>query len=160
MISADGHVVTNNHVIENASEIRVVFSDRTRAEARLVGRDPSTDLAVLKIDPRPNMAVATWGDSDKMEPGAWTIAIGSPFGLGGTVTVGVLSARSRDIRSGPYDDFLQTDASINRGNSGGPCSMPLAKSSVSILRFSLPLERISASASPYRLAPRGRLPSN
>jgi len=120
VISADGHVVTNNHVVENASEIQVVFSDKTTASARLVGRDPSTDIAVLKIEPRFSLAVAAWGDSDKMEPGAWTIAIGSPFGLGGTVTVGVLSARSRDIHAGPYDDFLQTDAAINQGNSGGP----------------------------------------
>lgn len=120
VINSDGHIITNNHVIEDASEIRVVFSDQTTVEAKLVGRDPATDIAVLKIEPRPNMTVVTWGDSDKMEPGAWTIAIGSPFGLGGTVTVGVLSARSRDIQSGLYDDFLQTDASINRGNSGGP----------------------------------------
>jgi serine protease Do len=120
IVSTDGHVVTNNHVVENASEIHVVFMDKSTAAAHLVGRDPSTDIAVLKVEPRPNMAVVGWGDSDKMEPGAWTIAIGSPFGLGGTVTVGVLSARSRDIHAGPYDDFLQTDASINRGNSGGP----------------------------------------
>jgi serine protease Do len=119
-ISQDGYVVTNNHVIENASEIHVILSDRTDVPARLVGRDPSTDIAVLKIEPRPDIAAASWGNSDAMEPGAWTIAIGSPFGLGGTVTVGVLSARSRDIRSGPYDDFLQTDAAINQGNSGGP----------------------------------------
>jgi serine protease Do len=120
VISADGHIVTNNHVVENASEIQVVFMDKSTAAARLVGRDPATDIAVLKIEPKPNMAVASWGDSDRMEPGAWTIAIGSPFGLGGTVTVGVLSARSRDIQAGPYDDFLQTDAAINQGNSGGP----------------------------------------
>jgi serine protease Do len=120
VISADGHVVTNNHVIENAQEVQVVFPDKTTASARLVGRDPSTDIAVLKIEPRPNMAVARWGNSDAVEPGAWVIAIGSPFGLGGTVTVGVLSARSRDIQAGLYDDFLQTDASINQGNSGGP----------------------------------------
>jgi serine protease Do len=120
VISAEGHVVTNNHVIENAREVQVVFPDKTTASARLVGRDPSTDIAVLKIEPRPNMAVARWGNSDAVEPGAWVIAIGSPFGLGGTVTVGVLSARSRDIKAGLYDDFLQTDASINQGNSGGP----------------------------------------
>jgi serine protease Do len=120
IISAEGHIVTNNHVVDKASEIHVRFADKTDIAAKLVGRDPSTDIAVLKIEPRPNMAVATWGDSDKMEPGAWTIAIGSPFGLGGTVTVGVLSARARDIQAGPYDDFLQTDASINQGNSGGP----------------------------------------
>ncbi|MCK1579538.1 Do family serine endopeptidase [Bradyrhizobium sp. 168] len=120
IVSPEGHIVTNNHVVDNASEIHVRFADKTDVAAKLVGRDPSTDIAVLKIEPRPNMAVAAWGDSDKMEPGAWTIAIGSPFGLGGTVTVGVLSARARDIQAGPYDDFLQTDASINQGNSGGP----------------------------------------
>lgn len=120
IISPAGHIVTNNHVVDKASEIHVRFTDKTDVPAKLIGRDPSTDIAVLKIEPRPGMAVASWGDSDKMEPGAWTIAIGSPFGLGGTVTVGVLSARSRDIQAGSYDDFLQTDASINQGNSGGP----------------------------------------
>jgi serine protease Do len=120
IVSAEGHIVTNNHVVDRASEIHVRFKDRMDVPAKLIGRDPSTDIAILKIAPRPDMAVATWGDSDKMEPGAWTIAIGSPFGLGGTVTVGVLSARARDIQAGSYDDFLQTDASINQGNSGGP----------------------------------------
>ncbi len=117
----DGHIVTNNHVIADASEIRVVFQDRTSRTARLIGRDPATDIAVLKLDePATDQPALEWGDSEALEPGAWTIAIGSPFGLGGTVTVGVLSARSRDINAGPYDDFLQTDAAINRGNSGGP----------------------------------------
>jgi serine protease Do len=120
VISPEGYIVTNNHVVADATEIHVVFSDKETAPARLIGRDPATDIAVLKVDPRPNMTTTSWGDSDAMQPGAWTIAIGSPFGLGGTVTVGVLSARSRDIQAGPYDDFLQTDASINRGNSGGP----------------------------------------
>ena len=120
IVSPEGHIVTNNHVVDKASEIHVRFTDKTDVPAKLIGRDPSTDIAVLKIEPRPGVAVATWGDSDKMEPGAWTIAIGSPFGLGGTVTVGVLSARARDIQAGSYDDFLQTDASINQGNSGGP----------------------------------------
>lgn len=120
VISPEGYIVTNNHVVADANEIHVVFSDKQTSPARLVGRDPATDIAVLKIDPRPNMTTTAWGDSDAVQPGAWTIAIGSPFGLGGTVTVGVLSARSRDINAGPYDDFLQTDASINRGNSGGP----------------------------------------
>ncbi len=117
----DGHVVTNNHVIDNANEIRVVFQDRSSRIARLIGRDPATDIAVLKLDePVTDIPSLEWGDSESLQPGAWTIAIGSPFGLGGTVTVGVLSARSRDINAGPYDDFLQTDAAINRGNSGGP----------------------------------------
>ncbi|WP_027144378.1 Do family serine endopeptidase [Mesorhizobium sp. WSM3626] len=120
VVSTEGYIVTNNHVVADSTEIRVVFSDKETSPARVVGRDPATDIAVLKVDPRPNMTATAWGDSDAMQPGAWTIAIGSPFGLGGTVTVGVLSARSRDIKAGPYDDFLQTDASINRGNSGGP----------------------------------------
>jgi serine protease Do len=120
VISPEGYIVTNNHVVADATEIHVLFSDKENAPARLIGRDPATDIAVLKVDPRPNMTTTSWGDSDAMQPGAWTIAIGSPFGLGGTVTVGVLSARSRDIQAGPDDDFLQTDASINRGNSGGP----------------------------------------
>jgi serine protease Do len=120
IISQDGYIVTNNHVVEGADEIHVVFNDKTNVPAKLVGRDPSTDIAVLKVDPRPNMTVVQWGNSDAAEPGSWAIAIGSPFGLGGTVTVGVVSARSRDIHAGPYDDFIQTDAAINRGNSGGP----------------------------------------
>lgn len=120
VIRPDGYIITNNHVIENATEIHVIFADRTNVPAQLTGRDPATDVAVLKIDPRPGLQVVSWGNSDAIEPGAWTIAIGSPFGLGGTVTVGVLSARSRDIHAGPLDDFLQTDASINQGNSGGP----------------------------------------
>jgi serine protease Do len=120
VINPEGYIVTNNHVVAEAAEIHVVFSDKETSPARLVGRDPATDIAVLKVDPRPNMAATVWGDSDAVQPGAWTIAIGSPFGLGGSVTVGVLSARSRNIQAGPYDDFLQTDASVNQGNSGGP----------------------------------------
>jgi serine protease Do len=119
-ISDQGHVVTNNHVIEQSENIEVITSDGESHSAKLVGTDPATDIAVLKIDPPSDVAVAQWGDSEAVKPGAWTIAIGSPYGLGGTVTVGVLSARSRDIHSGPYDNFLQTDASINHGNSGGP----------------------------------------
>ena len=119
-VSEDGYIVTNNHVIAEAREIQVMFGDGETHNAELVGADPATDLAVLRIEPDMEVTVAPWGDSDAVRPGAWTIAIGSPFGLGGTVTVGVLSARSRDIRTGPYDDYLQTDAAINRGNSGGP----------------------------------------
>lgn len=120
LISQEGYVVTNNHVIEGASEIEIVLEDGAKRDAELVGTDPATDIAVLKVSDASNIAVASWGDSDAMQPGAWTIAIGSPFGLGGTVTVGVLSATSRVIGAGPYDAFLQTDASINSGNSGGP----------------------------------------
>lgn len=120
LIDDRGYIVTNNHVVERASDIKILAEDGGTQAAELVGTDPATDIAVLKIGQTGDLEAAHWGDSDDMHPGAWTIAIGSPFGLGGTVTVGVLSATSRDIRSGPYDNFLQTDASINRGNSGGP----------------------------------------
>jgi serine protease Do len=120
IIDASGYVVTNNHVINDADEITVILHDNTNLKATLVGRDTKTDLAVLKIDAHEPLTAVTWGDSDTARVGDWVLAIGNPFGLGGTVTAGILSARQRDINSGPYDDFLQTDASINRGNSGGP----------------------------------------
>jgi serine protease Do len=121
VVDAAGFVVTNNHVIAEADEIQVVFNDDRTFEAELVGRDSKTDLALLKIkgDEGPFPAV-TFADSDHVRVGDWIIAIGNPFGLGSTVTAGIISARSRDIRAGPYDDFLQVDAPINRGNSGGP----------------------------------------
>lgn len=122
VIDADeGFIVTNNHVIADAEEINVIFADDTRLEAELVGRDPKTDIAVLRVDPDAyDLVEVPFGDSDAMRVGDWVLAIGNPFGLGGTVTAGIISARARDINAGPYDDFLQTDASINRGNSGGP----------------------------------------
>ena len=121
IISNDGIIVTNNHVIEGADEITVILSDETEYTAQLLGRDPKADIAVLKIDPEDSKLIAVeWGNSDDMRVGDWTIAIGNPLGLGGTVTAGILSAISRDIGGGPYVKFLQTDASINRGNSGGP----------------------------------------
>jgi len=120
ILDTEGHVVTNNHVIQDADEISVVLPDETRAEAKVIGRDPKTDLAVLKIDPPHKLSPVKFGDSDLTRVGDWVIAIGNPFGFGGTVTAGIISARGRDINAGPYDDFLQTDASINRGNSGGP----------------------------------------
>ncbi len=121
IIDKDGIVVTNNHVIENAEQITVFLSDDQQFEATLVGRDEKTDIAVLKFDPRETKLVAAeFGDSDNLRVGDWVMAIGNPFGLGGTVTAGIVSARGRDIGSGPYDDYIQTDASINRGNSGGP----------------------------------------
>ena len=121
IIDKAGIVVTNNHVIENADEITVSLSDDTRFEAEVVGRDRKTDIAVLKFDPEGvDLSAVSFGDSDKLRVGDWVVAIGNPFGLGGTVTAGIVSARGRDIGSGPYDDFIQTDASINRGNSGGP----------------------------------------
>ena len=121
IISDDGIIVTNNHVIEGADEITVILFDETEFTAELLGRDPKADIAVLKINPNDTKLISVdWGDSDAMRVGDWTIAIGNPLGLGGTVTAGILSAISRDIGGGPYVKFLQTDASINRGNSGGP----------------------------------------
>ena len=117
----EGLVVTNNHVIEDADEIVINFADGGKLDAEVIGRDEKTDLAVLKVDPDIRPLVETkFGDSDEMRVGDWVMAIGNPFGLGGTVTLGIVSAVNRDINSGPYDNFLQTDASINRGNSGGP----------------------------------------
>ena len=120
IISEDGYVVTNNHVIQDADEITVALHDNTRLKAKLIGRDAKSDLAVLKVEPTGNLSFVKFGDSDSARVGDWVVAIGNPFGLGGTVTAGIISARGRDINAGPYDDFIQTDASINRGNSGGP----------------------------------------
>jgi serine protease Do len=114
-------VVTNNHVIEGADEIIINFVDGTSLKVvKVLGHDPKTDLAVLKIEPKKPLKAVTFGDSTKMRVGDWVMAIGNPFGLGGSVTVGIISATRRDINAGPYDEFLQTDAAINRGNSGGP----------------------------------------
>jgi serine protease Do len=120
VIDPSGLIVTNNHVIEDADEITVNFNDGSKLTAKLLGKDDKTDLALLKVEaPKPLTAVK-FGDSDAMRVGDWVMAIGNPFGLGGTLTVGIVSARNRDINAGPYDNFLQTDAAINRGNSGGP----------------------------------------
>ena len=121
IIDKAGIVVTNNHVIAEADQIKVRLQDDTEFEAKLLGRDPKTDIAVLQIDPGDTELTAVeFGDSDGLRVGDWVVAIGNPFGLGGTVTAGIVSARGRDIGQGPYDDFIQTDASINKGNSGGP----------------------------------------
>ncbi len=120
VIDPAGFVVTNNHVIENADEIVVNFIDGSSLPATLVGTDPKTDIAVLKIEPTAPLPAVPFGVSDRMRVGDWVMAIGNPFGLGGSVSVGIVSARNRDINAGPYDDFIQTDAAINRGNSGGP----------------------------------------
>lgn len=120
VIDAKGYVITNNHVIDSADEIMVIFSDNSKYKATIVGRDKKTDLALLKIDAKKDLPFVTMGDSDTMRVGDWVIAIGNPFGLGGSVTQGIISARQRSINAGPFDDFLQTDAPINRGNSGGP----------------------------------------
>jgi serine protease Do len=120
IIDPSGIIVTNNHVIQDADEITVILNDDRQFKATIVGRDQKTDLAVLKVENGGKLPSVPWGDSDGVRVGDWVVAIGNPFGLGGTVTAGIVSARGRDIRSGPYDDFIQTDASINRGNSGGP----------------------------------------
>lgn len=121
IVDDKGHVVTNNHVIQDADEITIILQDETRLPATIVGRDSKTDMAVLKVDPgKAKLPAVKFGDSDAIRVGDWVIAIGNPFGFGGTVTSGIISARGRDINAGPYDDFLQTDAPINRGNSGGP----------------------------------------
>lgn len=120
IIDADGYVVTNSHVIADAEEIQVILHDDTKLEATIVGRDSKTDLALLKVESKKPLPYVRLGNSDQVRVGDWVIAIGNPFGLGGTVTAGIISARSRSINAGPFDDFLQTDAAINRGNSGGP----------------------------------------
>jgi serine protease Do len=120
IVDASGLVVTNHHVIDNADTITVTLQDGTNFKAEIVGQDAKTDLALLRIKSDKPLPAVKFGDSDKTRVGDWVVAIGNPFGLGGSVTAGILSARARDINSGPYDDFLQTDASINRGNSGGP----------------------------------------
>lgn len=118
--NGDTYVVTNNHVIQDADEVYVILHDDTRMKADIVGRDAKTDLAVLKVHADRKLSSVRFGDSTVARVGDWVVAIGNPFGLGGTVTAGIISARGRDINAGPYDDFIQTDASINRGNSGGP----------------------------------------
>lgn len=121
VIDPSGLIVTNNHVIEDADEIIVNFTDGTKLPVvEIVGRDTKTDLALLRVKPNKPLPFVKFGDSSKMRVGDWVMAIGNPFGLGGTVTVGIISATKRDINAGPYDDFIQTDAAINRGNSGGP----------------------------------------
>ena len=120
VIDPSGLIVTNNHVIEDADQITVTLNDGTSLPAKLIGRDEKTDLALLRVKPKAPLPFAKFGDSDHARVGDWVIAIGNPFGLGSTVTAGIISARNRDINAGPYDDFIQTDAPINRGNSGGP----------------------------------------
>jgi serine protease Do len=120
IIDASGLVVTNNHVIADADEVSVILNDGTTLKAEIIGRDTKTDLALLKVKPDKPLKAVKFGDSDKLRLGEWVIAIGNPFSLGGTVTAGIVSARNRDINSGPYDNYIQTDAAINRGNSGGP----------------------------------------
>ncbi len=120
VIDDEGIVVTNNHVVSNATEIKVTLKDGQEFSAKLIGADEKTDLAVLRVETDTALPAMSWGDSDKSRVGDWVLAVGNPFGLGGTATVGIISARGRDIGSGPYDDFIQIDAPINSGNSGGP----------------------------------------
>jgi len=120
VIDPSGIVVTNNHVIGDANDISVIFADGTRLKADIVGKDSKVDLAVLRVKSDKPLKAVPFGDSDAIRPGDWVLAIGNPFGLGGSVTAGIVSARGRNIESGPYDNYIQTDASINKGNSGGP----------------------------------------
>lgn len=120
IIAADGYVVTNNHVVQDADILTVTMADGDEYAATLVGADPSTDLALLKIESDDTFPTVVWGDSESLRIGNWVVAVGGPFGLTGTVTAGIVSATGRDLQSGPYDDYLQFDAQINPGNSGGP----------------------------------------
>jgi serine protease Do len=120
IIDPSGYIVTNNHVIDNADEIDVVLSNGSVLAAKLIGADTDVDLALLKVESRTPLTAVPWGDSNTADVGQWVVAIGNPFGLGGTVTAGIISARNRDISAGSFDDFIQTDAAINKGNSGGP----------------------------------------
>ncbi len=120
IIDGDGYIITNNHVIDQAEEITVTLADNRQLTARLIGRDGKTDIALIKVETSEKLPAVKLGDSDKIRVGDWVLAIGNPFGLGGSVTAGIVSAKSRDIEAGPYDNFIQTDASINQGSSGGP----------------------------------------
>ena len=126
VISADGYIVTNNHVVEDVDSIKVAFSDGMRGEleATIVGRDPKTDIALIRVKTDQELFALPLGDSEKVRPGDWVVAIGNPFGLEHTVTAGIVSAKHRVIGQGSYDDFIQTDAAINPGNSGGPLHQP------------------------------------
>ena len=120
LVDENGYILTNGHVIDRASSINVILADNSQHQATVIGTDDKTDLALIKIDTDKKLVPARLGDSDKIRVGDWILAIGNPFGLGGSVTAGIVSAKSRDIESGPYDNYIQTDASINQGNSGGP----------------------------------------
>ena len=120
IISADGYIVTNNHVVKNATSVSVTLDDGTTLKAKVVGHDNGTDIALLKVKPSAKLSFIQLGESDDVQPGEWVIAVGNPYGLGGSVTAGIVSARGRDIGDGPYESFIQVDAPINRGNSGGP----------------------------------------
>ena len=120
IVSPDGYILTNNHVVDKADEVTVTLLDKEEFKAKVIGSDPKTDIALIRIDAKRKLTYVALGDSDRLDVGEWVVAIGNPFGLGHTVTAGIVSAKGRIIGSGPYDDFIQTDASINPGNSGGP----------------------------------------
>ncbi|HKH80122.1 MAG TPA: Do family serine endopeptidase [Methylovirgula sp.] len=120
VIDPSGIIITNNHVIADSNEVTVIFTDGTKLKAQVIGKDSKVDVAVLKVTPDKPLKAVKFGDSEKMRVGDWVIAVGNPFGLGGSVTAGIVSARNRNIDSGPYDNYIQTDAAINKGNSGGP----------------------------------------
>ena len=120
VVDPSGIVITNNHVIADASEITVIFTDGQKLKAEIIGKDQKVDVAVLRVKPEKPLKAVKFGDSDKARVGDWVLAVGNPFGLGGSVTAGIISARNRNIESGPYDNYIQTDAAINKGNSGGP----------------------------------------
>lgn len=120
IIDPNGYIATNNHVISGSGDITITLSDDTKLDAQIVGHDEKTDLALLKVEAGKKLPSVVFGNSDKARVGDWVIAIGNPFGFGGTVTAGIISARARNLNAGPFDDFIQTDAAINRGNSGGP----------------------------------------
>ncbi len=136
IVSPDGYILTNNHVVEKADEVTVTFLDKEEFKAKVVGTDPKTDIALIKIDAKKKLTYVALGDSEKLDVGEWVVAIGNPFGLGHTVTAGIVSAKGRIIGSGPYDDFIQTDASINPGTRAAPSSTSRARSSGSTRRSS------------------------
>ena len=120
IIDKEGYILTNNHMVESADEVKVILSDKREFKAEIIGRDPKTDLALIKIEDAKDLEPLTLGDSEKLEVGDWVVAIGNPYGLENTVTAGIVSAKYRQIGTSSYDNYIQTDASINRGNSGGP----------------------------------------
>ena len=120
IIDGSGYIVTNNHVIDDADQVSVVLADGSVLPASIVGRDEGVDIALLKVEPEEELPTLTWGDSNASRVGDWVVAIGNPFGFSGSVTAGIISARARNLRVSNYGDFIQTDAAINRGNSGGP----------------------------------------
>ncbi len=165
IIDPAGYVVTNNHVIAHAKKVTVIFQDGSKHPAKIIGHDAKTDLALLKIDAPKPLPFVSWGNSGASQVGDWVIAVGNPFGLGGTVSPGTIAASGRNINAGPYDDFLQIDASINRGNSGGP-TFNLAGQVIGIntaiyspnggsvgIGFAIPFEPRQAD---HRAAPRAR----